>query len=168
MVTNEERKQIAARMRQFKTSDTSSPWDYLEKLDEIIGLDYSCEETGERLADLIEPEPERTCKPHGEWERTSQLQECQRVLCDCGHELGMDTRRGFPIKIVNFCELPNYCPNCGARVVDLRMQPLNLADLIEPEERVLTLTPGEICPECNKMVGIHESCCCKCSTKAVK
>lgn len=61
---------------------------------------------------------ERTCKPHGEWERTSQLQECRRVLCDCGHELGMDVRRGFPIKIVDLCELPNYCPNCGRKVVD--------------------------------------------------
>lgn len=43
-----------------------------------------------------------------------------------------------------------------------------LADLIEPEpERVLTLTPGEIYPECNKMVGIHESCCCKCGAEVI-
>lgn len=114
MITNKERRDIAARLRQFKSDDVSSYSEYLEKLDEIIGINgYG--ETGDRLADLIEPE-ERTCKPHGEWERTSQLQECRRVLCDCGNELGMDTRRGFPIKIVDFCELPNYCPNCGAKV----------------------------------------------------
>ena len=43
-----------------------------------------------------------------------------------------------------------------------------LADLIDPKERVLTLTPGEICPECGKIIGIHKSCCCRCGTERVE
>lgn len=122
MPTNNERRIVAARLRRLAPGS-----DWPNMVAEACGLNpremSNCfhdftDELCDRIAELIEPEPERTCKPHGEWERTSQLQECRRVLCDCGHELGMDTRRGFPIKIVDFCELPNYCPNCGAKVVE--------------------------------------------------
>lgn len=119
---NKERREIAENLRNMiGYGECRYAEQFYELLKETImnSWDYhEFEDVADRLADLIELESERTCKPHGEWERTSQLQECRRVLCDCGHELGMDTRRGFPIKIVDFCELPNYCPNCGARVVE--------------------------------------------------
>lgn len=72
----------------------------------------------------------------------------------------------------NLRELFRESPMCaffsvlGVEVLNWKGVCNRLADLIEPEpERVFTLTPGEICPECNKMVGIHDSCCCKCGAK---
>ena len=115
MITNEERKQVAARLREDADLYTFAEIFDFSWTDES---DWRWRDVAAKIADYVEPEPERTCKPHGEWERTSQLQECRRVLCDCGHELGMDMRRGFPIKIGDLCELPNFCPNCGAKVVE--------------------------------------------------
>lgn len=57
---------------------------------------------------------ERTCNLHGEWKRISQTQEVRHLYCDCGEHLGSDKRN-----LILECkaDLPNYCPNCGARVV---------------------------------------------------
>lgn len=43
-----------------------------------------------------------------------------------------------------------------------------LANLIEPEECVLKLTPGGLCPECRKLVGIRESYCGWCGARVVE
>ena len=105
MITNEERRQVVAKLRQFKTSDTSSPWDYLEKLDEIIDCDYGCKETGERLADLIEP-ADRTCELEPP---KSGKRRCKR----CGAFVSTDAVWDC------FGVIPSrFCPNCGARVVE--------------------------------------------------
>ena len=58
---------------------------------------------------------ERTCNLHGEWKRISQTQEVRHLYCDCGEHLGSDKRN-----LILECKavLPNYCPNCGAKVVD--------------------------------------------------
>lgn len=106
MPTNEERKGIAARLRRFNSDEVSSYSEYLEKLDEIIGTnDY--DETGNRIATLIEPEPERTCRnERGYW----HLFECSNCGCEVegGDEYGHNSSHG------SF----NYCPNCGARVIN--------------------------------------------------
>jgi hypothetical protein len=60
--------------------------------------------------------PERTCKPHGEWERVSQTQEVRHLVCDCGEELGMEERGTLPWRYHHMASLPNYCPECGARI----------------------------------------------------
>ena len=60
---------------------------------------------------------ERTCKPYGEWERVSQTQEVRHIYCGCGEYLGMDRRNSFPFEIEYKADLPNYCPNCGCKVV---------------------------------------------------
>ena len=61
---------------------------------------------------------EHGCKPIGEWRKTSQTQEVRERVCGCcGEEFGMDRRNGFPIPLESLCELPNYCPNCGTKVV---------------------------------------------------
>lgn len=99
MPTNDERREVAVRLRERK------PWDIFTNFEDCIGdlCDAVFEDDGDlndmfrlqaALADLIEPEPERTCKPSNK---------CGFPTCDCG-ELFKDL------------ELPNYCPNCGARV----------------------------------------------------
>lgn len=58
-----------------------------------------------------------TCIPHGEWERLSQTQEFRRMYCDCGYELGMDSRDSFPFARTAYAAMPRFCPECGARIV---------------------------------------------------
>ena len=70
--------------------------------------------------DDIDTDPiihERTCHPKGDWKPVSQTQKVRRRVCDCGHELGMDRKVTAPFTFAEMCELPDYCPNCGARVV---------------------------------------------------
>lgn len=59
-----------------------------------------------------------TCKPREVRSRFSKTQECVTYHCECGHELGgyMTAELPFP-HIYNEDELPNFCPNCGRRVV---------------------------------------------------
>jgi hypothetical protein len=112
MITNEERRNIAAKLRK-EAERHFVGFDPL-KLMECIGIDIDNEpffdgwhrypelitfETWNRLADLIEPE--RICK--------QVLTECNDGLIppftahcsECGDKWGYT---------------PNYCPNCGARV----------------------------------------------------
>lgn len=103
MITSEERREIAARLRRFKTSDVSGCFQYLEKLDEIIGIN-DCEDTGERLADLIEPEPERTCRNMAdEYDGLEFVcSECTRAISEYEYAP----------------EIGEFCPSCGAKVVE--------------------------------------------------
>lgn len=59
-----------------------------------------------------------TCKPREVRSRFSKTQEYVTYHCECGHELGgyMTAELPFP-HTYNEDELPNYCPNCGRRVV---------------------------------------------------
>lgn len=79
----------------------------------------------ERLADLIEPEPEHTCKIRQSYfDSDNELNEIMEgiafspedtvaCICEaCGHDWRYD--RGIR---------PNYCPNCGAKVIELRDSP---------------------------------------------
>lgn len=96
MPTNDERREIAARLRGLDEC-VWSPFS-VERNDirKAIGLsffqDYS---TAQRLADLIEPEPERTC--HVINANAWGVGECDA----CGEFVE---------------ENDNYCPNCGCRV----------------------------------------------------
>lgn len=60
-----------------------------------------------------------TCKPREVRSRFSRTQERVTYYCECGHELGgyMTAELPFPHRY-NEDRLPNYCPNCGRRVVD--------------------------------------------------
>lgn len=141
MPTNEERRIVAARLRRFKSDDVSSYSEYLEKLYEIIGIN-GCEETGDRLADLIEPEP-RNCATCPEIdnndsfifhllqaerfdntraERTCTFSKHEKIsypypTCSaCGYVA--DWHECEPYGYSGYKYEKNYCPNCGSRVIN--------------------------------------------------
>lgn len=128
MITDNERHEVAKKLRelpsdvyevegQWKTegisTDCHDQTDYylihdvlLECLpaEHMHPCDY--EELHARIADLIEPEPERTC--HMEPDETASHAMCgPAVRCDaCGAAVpAVGTLR--------------YCPNCGAKVVEV-------------------------------------------------
>ena len=99
MISNEERHDVAARLRMLashKAADEELVHDTLGlyRGENIEGYDtYGVM----HLADLIDPEPERTCRYkhiEGTWYKTS-----------CGERY-------------DGVVPPNYCPNCGAKVID--------------------------------------------------
>ena len=96
-VTNDERREVAARLRDFEnlqpTFKDSVLCGFLEALD-VGYLDW--EGVCNRLADLIEPE--RTCRNAA----------VTPLAFRCGKCGWFDKNR---------CDF-NFCPNCGARVID--------------------------------------------------
>ena len=71
------------------------------------------------IADKLNARAERTCKLKWTLQGETQTQEFWRCECGaCGHEFGVEDRSSFPFKMtVNKVDIPNFCPNCGARVV---------------------------------------------------
>ena len=64
---------------------------------------------------------ERTCRVEEDTKRASQTQLVVTKSCsECGHCFGAETHyeRMFEGMVLNEIELPRYCPNCGAKVVD--------------------------------------------------
>ena len=103
MPTNDERREIAARLREGERDFTLSFECIMHNAitgDRECGVDAFCEDCckdiQERLAYLIEPEPERTCGLRSRF-TGMYCYECS----ECGHGMKPDW---------------NYCPNCGARV----------------------------------------------------
>lgn len=110
MVTNEERREVARNIRNADLTKYASyyeevkGWDHVRatrfvlvsNLGSAIGIEkaiFSIDDLKIRLADLIEPEPERTCK----WSR------------GCGYDTGCGN---------NYLDslLPKFCPYCGGKV----------------------------------------------------
>ena len=122
MPTNDERREIAAKLRELRVplrfSLTCSLSEIIHGRDGCASYDScdKCEADVLRaLVDLIEPE-ERTCQRGTEMFSHAYPNE---IVCDsdcvstyvfpltCGHEVEL---------LEN--EWPNYCPVCGAKVVD--------------------------------------------------
>lgn len=144
-VTNEERHEIARELRElpidmyevlkswgFEGIDTccSDQTDYYLIHQAVFGCvpaDYMhpCDykELHMRLADLIEPEPERTCRVVTDKNAVSQTQEVHTKYCSkCSYVFGREQHRpllpGLDEEIVlHAVQIPDYCPNCGAKVV---------------------------------------------------
>lgn len=141
MPTNEERREVARNIRDADlTKDASfyeevKGWDHVRatrfvlvsNLGSAIGIDkaiFSIDDLKIRLADLIEPEPERTCY------NMSDLQDCDCFICsECGEafetaRLEYDDDLFYSLNDAVHedyydrcdCDL-NYCPHCGAKVV---------------------------------------------------
>lgn len=115
MVTDDERRAVAARIRELRKHawDESSVFDLLGCAVEECGLDDT-DQLFARLADLIEPEPERTCHikisdcTDSLGQKMYRCSECGSLTTDdaCFFE-GEPDIDGF-----------SYCPNCGAKVVE--------------------------------------------------
>lgn len=115
MPTDEERKEVARSLRD--TSEAIADWGDADPFWYVMKCAYgdvlkrSPNELFCRLADLIEPGLERTCKaeiytatvPKFDHDEEVDMYECS--LC------------GFYLSRVEDGFLPNYCPHCGAKVV---------------------------------------------------
>ena len=105
MPTDVERREVAARLRNwesFRETFRESP--ICAALD-VLNVEGYLDWRGvcELLADLIEPEPERTCRNLGGEEGTNY--EYYDFACSyCGYCADVTE--------------PNYCPYCRAKVVD--------------------------------------------------
>lgn len=109
MPTNDERREVAARLR-----DMAPGSDWPNYVAEACGMDVSkmsnnfhtfTEQLCQRIADLIEPE-ERTCHMRdARWDDGQCTWGCICSECGAKHE---HERSGWM----------NFCPNCGARVVE--------------------------------------------------
>ena len=126
MPTDTERREVARRLRHAWTNvpDRDPVRHQLRVLLEVyeaVGLDDGESDAIDlfgRLADLIEPEPERTCRMVSAFD-TDELEHEQENISfspedtlayRCGGcRFDFRYERGL---------YPSYCPNCGARVVD--------------------------------------------------
>ena len=105
MPTNDERREVAARLRNNADQKPSwvIPWAVFNDAYEHEGAELI-----NRLADLIEPE-ERTCR------NTSEAVVKGPFTCSaCGEHSKTWYHMGFGDM---YADVPNYCPNCGAKVV---------------------------------------------------
>lgn len=108
-ITNDERREVAARLRNLNSNLWSC---YSEEYDDLrlaCNADkYYKLELHELLADLIEPEPERMCQNEPPM---SEERERNGFLCTaCGYKFGT---------LLNWGKFNwNYCPNCGRKVID--------------------------------------------------
>ena len=115
MPTNEERSKVAARLKEIDTSRLYDGIDEICALEDAcgcgVGQDWQDMELKDRLAELIEPEPERTCEilsfDNGldeDYDGSIYSYAPPTYYLSCEHE-------AYYLK-------PNYCPECRAKVVE--------------------------------------------------
>lgn len=126
MPTNEERREVARRLRKNDPSIFATVFDVFREIGLAVNPQgHTFKVLPLQLADLIEPEPERTCH------NLSEFQDCDCFTCsNCGESYEM---RRLEYDIDEYCTLDDaikaldydgcycdvrYCPNCGARVVE--------------------------------------------------
>lgn len=116
MITDDERREVAARLRDswYKTWHGES---MLHRLFDQLGMDPHVKTFGKfryykalalRLADLIEPEPERTCT-------VVCYPDDQPLYYETCSKCGTILAKKKPGD--RHSQTANYCPNCGAKVV---------------------------------------------------
>lgn len=125
--TADERREVAARLRETNLTEYAEEVERSEGLSKVAAARFvaipnlvgalnfdkpivSAKELTDRLADLIEPEPERTC------------QIVQNRCTNCDHEIN-DRSYFEKVTLDDGCwtaesRTANYCPNCGAKVVE--------------------------------------------------
>lgn len=120
MVTDDERREVAGYIRQIDCSGFTA-----HSMDDGDGRSLLCAYIAEaagvghapyyfdakplcdRLADLIEPEPERTCRMRdAHWDDGRRTWGC--ICSECGAKYERKSGKWM-----------NYCPNCGAKVVEV-------------------------------------------------
>lgn len=113
-VSDEERMEVAKRLRGIEAVqfDEGELVDCGEVETELglasdDGAWYRLEDV-QRLADLIEPEPERTCRAEQDYEAMDDgIPDCRIWRCERGEKFPF--WRGLK---------PIYCPLCGAKVIE--------------------------------------------------
>lgn len=108
MPTTDERREVAARLRDFESLRPVFKDSNICGFLEALGVGYmDWKGICDRLADLIEPEPERTCRN----EATGSDFKCSECGCSVvGSAYWTEA---------NICNGDwNFCPNCGAKVVE--------------------------------------------------
>lgn len=129
MPTNDERREVAARLREL-VADWFDDGEFYDRgeVEDVLGLATDdgawYEAAGVRwLADLIEQE-ERTCRVVTEMRALSQTQDKHTKSCSsCGYAFGSEEHRqllpGLGERVaINPVRIPKFCPNCGAKVVE--------------------------------------------------
>lgn len=117
MPTNDERREVAVKLRDMAVR-TNPSWPALMGAlgcpGRAVAVQY--------LAELIEPQ-ERTCRLVTEVRALSLTQDmhtksCSACGCVFGSEVHTQLLPGLGERVaVDPVVIPNYCPNCGARVV---------------------------------------------------
>ena len=108
-ITNEERYEIAENLRTMTVCGCKYKEQFYELLEETVMPEWefhSFDTVADRLADLIEPEPERTCRMKKVMKRYDSYSceyEITWFCSECDNPSYKATK-------------PNYCHNCGARV----------------------------------------------------
>lgn len=131
MPTNEERREAARKLRETskEVGEGALLWYHISR---ALGVDLTIggEAAANVLAELIEPEPERTChfepdvteikydENDNEIETGEPAEDCSAFECsECGYPMLYDPDIGW----FDYCEpyKPHfkYCPNCGAKVM---------------------------------------------------
>ncbi len=124
--TDDERREVAARLRRLSGHREVDKEFVHEALGLYMGecVDGYDPVSVSELADLIEPEPERTCRVVTDKNAVSQTQEVHTKYCSrCSYVFGREQHRqllpGLDEEFVlHAVQIPDYCPNCGAKVVE--------------------------------------------------
>ena len=125
-ISTEERREVARKLREvnpYRNQSYTIPYhrytpaaEYLAELAGALGYspknDVSRLEFQSRLADLIETEPERTCRDIDYDTESITCSECGEITRDT--LFWVDVDGGKTVK----GHRPRFCSNCGARVVD--------------------------------------------------
>lgn len=112
MPTNEERRDVAKELR-YTASHSLNGYSFQRSVEgTVFGIigDRPWRETMTRLADLIEPEPERTCTFSEYQTGDEHFPTCS----ECGYEAAREECDDY-VGVLYYEK--RYCPNCGAKVI---------------------------------------------------
>ena len=112
MINDDERREVAARLRELEVHCWYDGMDEVDSLETAIGCsigqDWQDQDWWHRLADLID---RPTCENINEHYDVFECSECHckvEVMGECRSEYGGIFHAPF---------LPSYCPSCGAEAV---------------------------------------------------
>ena len=116
MPTDDERREVARKLRKGTGKGMQLILNVAFSAFEFTGCSertLNADEAALKLADLIEPEPERTCRNVCEW----NIDTFHFTCSECGAEIGGDDWGDSPVFVGDYHEQLRYCPSCGARVI---------------------------------------------------
>lgn len=124
MPTNDERREVAENLRNMCICGCIYKEEFYDLLVETVMRAWDFHEfsdVADRLAELIEPQ-ERTCRVVTDIRALSQTQDKHVKSCSaCGYVFGSEKHCQLPgldkMVAIDSVVIPNYCPNCGAKVI---------------------------------------------------